>query len=64
MVRLLRSIFEVDPLPCAACGLEPMIVSVITEPNIIDAILPDTSDTPSYGQPGLGARGTPCESNP
>jgi len=37
--RLLRRIFEVDPLLCAACGSEMKIVSVITEPNVIDAIL-------------------------
>ena len=37
--RLLRRIFEVDPLLCAACGSEMKIVSVITEPDVIDAIL-------------------------
>jgi len=37
--RLLKRIFEVDPLVCPACGSKMKIVSVITEPNVIDAIL-------------------------
>ena len=37
--RLLRRIFEVDPLLCPACGSEMKIVSVIMEPDVIDAIL-------------------------
>ena len=37
--RLLRRIFEVDPLLCPACGSEMKIISVIMEPNVIDAIL-------------------------
>ncbi|MFQ5948847.1 MAG: transposase [Acidimicrobiia bacterium] len=37
--RLLLRIFEVDPLICAACGTEMKIVSVITEPAVVDAIL-------------------------
>jgi hypothetical protein len=37
--RLLRRIFEIDPLLCAACGSAMKIVSVITEPKVIDAIL-------------------------
>ena len=36
---MLRRIFEVDPLLCPACGSAMKIVSVITEPNVIDAIL-------------------------
>ena len=37
--RLLRRILEVDPLLCARCGVEMKIVSVITEPKVVDAIL-------------------------
>ena len=37
--RLLRRIFEVDPLLCPACGSAMKIVSVITEHNVVDAIL-------------------------
>jgi hypothetical protein len=36
--RLLRKIFEVDPLVCA-CGARMQIVSFITEPRIVDRIL-------------------------
>ena len=35
----MRRIFEVDPLLCPACGSEMKIVSVIMEPDVIDAIL-------------------------
>ena len=37
--RLLRRIFEIDPLLCPACGSAMKIVAVITEPHVIDAIL-------------------------
>jgi hypothetical protein len=37
--RLLRKILEVDPLLCPRCQVEMKIVSVITDPVIIDAIL-------------------------
>jgi hypothetical protein len=36
--RLLRKIFEIDPLLCA-CGARMKIVSFITEPRIVDRIL-------------------------
>jgi hypothetical protein len=36
--RLLTKIFEVDPLLCS-CGAELRIVSVITQPRIVDRIL-------------------------
>jgi len=37
--RMLRRIFEFDPLLCPTCGSAMKIVSVITEHNVIDAIL-------------------------
>ena len=37
--RLLRKVFELDPLLCPACGVEMAIVSVITDPQVVDAIL-------------------------
>ncbi len=37
--RLLRKIFEVDPLLCPQCQTEMKVVSVITDPAVIDAIL-------------------------
>jgi hypothetical protein len=37
--RLLRMVFEVDPLACPRCGAELKVVSVITTPAVIDKIL-------------------------
>ena len=37
--RLLRRILEVDPLLCPRCQVEMKIVSVITDPVVVDAIL-------------------------
>ena len=37
--RLLRKILEVDPLLCPQCQVEMKIVSVITDPMVVDAIL-------------------------
>ena len=37
--RMLRRIYEVDPLICPRCGDELKIVSVITDPVVVDQIL-------------------------
>jgi len=37
--RLLRKVLEVDPLLCPQCQVEMKIVSVITDPVVVDAIL-------------------------
>jgi hypothetical protein len=37
--RLLRRIYEVDPLTCPACGHELKVVAVITDPVVVDRIL-------------------------
>lgn len=37
--RLLRKIFEVDPLVCARCGTPMQVIAVITDPRVIDRIL-------------------------
>jgi hypothetical protein len=37
--RLLRRIFEVDPLLCPRCSSEMKVVSVITDPAVVDRIL-------------------------
>ena len=37
--RLLRRIYEVDPLTCPRCGDELRIVSVIRDPVVVDRIL-------------------------
>jgi hypothetical protein len=36
--RLVRKIFEADPLTCSACGARMRIVSLITDPRVIDRI--------------------------
>ena len=37
--RMIRKVFEVDPLLCPRCGVEMEIVAWITEPSVVDAIL-------------------------
>ncbi len=37
--RLLRRIFEVDPLLCPRCGGRLAIVAVLTDPKVVDRIL-------------------------
>ena len=37
--RLLRKVFELDPLKCPRCGTEMKLIAVITEPHAIDRIL-------------------------
>lgn len=37
--RLLRRILEVDPLLCPRCDVEMVVVSVITDPQVVDRIL-------------------------
>jgi len=37
--RLIRKVFEVDPLVCSPCGAEMKILAVITEPAVVDRIL-------------------------
>lgn len=38
--RLLRKLLEVEPLVCPKCGVEMRIVAVITDPLVVDRILP------------------------
>src|SRR6059036_1265620 len=38
LARLIQKIFEVDPLLCV-CGAEMKIVSIITDPRVVDRIL-------------------------
>ena len=37
--RLIRKVFEVDPLLCKKCGAEMKIIAVITEPAVVDKII-------------------------
>jgi hypothetical protein len=43
--RLLRRIFEVDPLLCPRCQVQMRIVSVLTEPTVVDRIVRHVSRT-------------------
>jgi hypothetical protein len=37
--RLIRKVFEVDPLLCGKCGSEMKIVAVVTDPKVVDRII-------------------------
>ena len=37
--RLLRRIYEIDPLVCPDCGHEMRVVAVVTDPAVVDRIL-------------------------
>ncbi len=37
--RLIRKVFEVDPLLCGKCGSEMKIITVVTDPKVVDRIL-------------------------
>jgi hypothetical protein len=37
--RLIRRVFECDPLTCVRCGARMRIVAFLTEPRVIDEIL-------------------------
>ena len=37
--RLLRMVFEVDPLTCPRCGAQMKVIAVITDPALIDKLL-------------------------
>ena len=37
--RLLKMVFEVDPLTCARCGAAMRVIAVITAPALIDRLL-------------------------
>ena len=55
--RLLHKIFEIDPLLCPKCQVEMKIVSVITEPAVIDRILAHIRET--GGRDPFDERGPP-----
>ena len=37
--RLLRKLFEVNPLVCGRCGATMRVIVVITDPRVVDEIL-------------------------
>ena len=47
--RLLRRVFEVDPLTCPNCGAEMKVIAVITDPGVVDRIRRHLEET---GRPG------------
>ena len=55
--RLLHKIFEIDPRQCPKCQAEMKVVSVITDPAVIDRILAHIRET--GGRDPFGERGPP-----
>lgn len=55
--RLLHKIFEIDPLLCPKCQVEMKVISVITEPAVIDRILGHIKKT--AGRDPFEERGPP-----
>jgi hypothetical protein len=54
-VRLIRRIYEVDPLVCPSCGSEMKVIAFITEHDVVDAILRHLAKTEARsprGPPG------------
>ena len=37
--RLIRKVFEVDPLLCSTCGSQMKIIAVLTDPKVVDRII-------------------------
>jgi hypothetical protein len=61
--RLIRKIFEADPLTCGACGTRMRIISLITDLRIVDRILSHrqsdrcrTEDPFEFRDPPLASR--------
>jgi hypothetical protein len=57
--RLLRKIFEVDPLVCA-CGARMQIVSLITDPRVVDRILRHRESARCKAKDPFEPRAPPC----
>ena len=56
--RLIRLVYEVDPLECPRCGATMRVLSVITQPEVVDKILDHLA---SKGiEPGRGPPGKPA----
>lgn len=49
--RMLRHIFEVDPLVCAKCGGEMRVISVITDPPVVQRILQHLEKKAAHAEP-------------
>ena len=57
--RLLRKIFEADPLLCS-CGATMKIVSLITEPRVVDRILRHLESDACKARNPIEPRGPPA----
>ena len=56
--RLVKLVYEVDPLRCARCGSTMRVLAVITKPDVIDKILDHLASKgiePGRGPPGEAA---------
>jgi hypothetical protein len=53
--RLIRKVFEVDPLLCGKCGAEMKIIAVLTDPKVVDRIIVHLQQT----DPPAAARAPP-----
>ena len=59
--RLLKKIFEVDPLLCPRCRVPLELVSVITEPKVVDRILAHRRKMPAQERELFRERDPPAE---
>lgn len=53
--RLIRLVYETDPLDCPRCGSRMRVLAVITQPEVIDKILDHLASRgiePGRGPPG------------
>jgi hypothetical protein len=48
--RLIRKVFEFDPLLCGKCGAEMKIIAVLTDPKVVDRIIRHLEQNPT-GEP-------------
>jgi len=56
--RLIKLVYETDPLVCPRCGSEMRVLAVITQPHLIDKILDHLASKgiePGRGPPGEAA---------
>ncbi len=45
--RLIRKVFEIDPLLCGKCGAEMKIIAVLTDPKAVDRIIRHLEQNPT-----------------
>ena len=60
-IKLLKKIFEIDPLLCPRCHVPLQLVSVITEPKVVDRILAHRRRKPAEERELFGERAPPGE---